>query len=467
MNRILHPLICALGLGLALSAAAFASHETALGSDGTVYQVRTGAYGDLFPTGKATDKASPVVALDVTKPGAPTQRLLVPDTTGSEVESAPSVVFEDDSHTVFLLWESVVSSIHPVLELSGYDGSNWVPAITVTGNPFAVKTSPQFVITRDSYDQTDDSGAVTTSHRTILHLMWQEPGTGSQVQTFYTPIIINDGQYIGWNPLYNLDDFLPALPAGLAAPADVQTAVSGAPLIQSGRDERTVVVAYTSTARGQMATVEVDVLPEQLMQLADKARSHIIDIGRASYPNDLPGLAEKARSHIIDIGRAFHPEIGTSIADQVKSDILDDTSGDLVSLATKARSHIIDIGSKLSGRGLRPTSGDDQTPQIVEIDASSFARAAGGSPDATQSPYHLLQIRTVNTWPAPRVGPGTVRVFVSQTGEDLIVSWAQADRILYRTSQDGGWSDSRTLLFSDSLSLQKSYDVLDQRIRHR
>jgi hypothetical protein len=466
MNRILQTSICALGLGLALAAAAFAGHDTALGSDGTIFQVRTGLYGDLFPAGKAADKTSPVVALDVTRPGAPAQRLLVPGTTGSEAESSPSVVFEDDSQTVFLLWQSAIN-IHPVLELSGFDGANWLPAITVTGNPFAVKTSPQFVITRDSYDLADAGGNSTTRHRTILHLLWQEAGTGTQVQTFYTPIIINDGQYIGWNPLYNLDDFLPALPAGVAAPADIQTAVSGAPLIQGGRDERTVVAAYASTVRGQMASVEIDVLPEQLMQLADQARSHIVDIGRALYPNDLPGLAEKARSHIVDIGRAFHSEICTSMANQVKADILADTSGDLTSLAEKARSHIVDIGAKLSGRGLRPTTGDDLPTQIVEVDGSPIAPVAATPPDATQSPYHLLQIRTVNTWPAPRVGPGTVRVFVSQSGADLIVSWAQADRILYRTSQGGGWSDSRTLLFSDSLNLQKSYDILDQRIRNR
>ena len=465
MNRILHTSICALGLGLALAAAAFASHDSALGSDGTIYQVRTGLYGDLFPTGKATDKTSMVVALDVTKPGAPAQRLLVPGTDGSEVESSPSVVFEDDSQTVFLLWESAIN-VHPVLELSGFDGTGWLPSITVTGNPFAVKTSPQFVITRDSYDLTDAGGNTTTRHRTILHLMWQEPGAGPQMRTLYSPVIINDGQYIGWNPLYELDDFLPAVPAGAAA-ADVQTAVSGAPLIQGGRDERTVVAAYTSTARGQMATVEIDVLPEQLMQLADKARSHIVDIGRTSYPNDLPGMAEKARSHIVDIGRAFHPEISTSMADQVRADILADTSGDLTSLAEKARSHIVDIGAKLSGRGLRPTSGDDQDAQIVEVDGSPIAQAAAAPPDATQAPYHLLQIRTVSTWPAPRVGPGTVKVFVSQSGADLIVSWAQGDRVLYRNSQAGGWSDPRTLLFSDSLNLEKSYDILDQRIRNR
>jgi hypothetical protein len=464
MNRTLQILVWTFGLGLAAASAALAvGHETALGSDGTVYQVRAGVYSDLFPGGRVTDRSNSVIALDVMKPGAAPQRILAPDSSGSDADSSPSVVFEDDSQTVFLLWESAIN-IHPVLKLAAFDGSQWSNAITVTGNPFAAKTAPQFTITRDSYEMTDDAGSSAARHRTILHLIWQEQGAGDQLQTFYTPIIINDGVYIGWNPVYNLDDFLPALPPAFGAPADVQTTLLGAPFIQGGRDERTIVVAYTSPSRGQLATVEVDVLPEQLLQLADKARSHIIDIGRTYYPQDLPTLAEQARSHIIDIGVAFHSEIGQSIGDQVKAEILSATVGDLPSLAEQARSHIIDIGAKLSGRGLRSPSGDDPLTRIVEVDGTPGSAAP---PDATQSPYHLLQIRAAGTWPAPRVGPGTVRLFVSQTGEDMIVSWAQADRVLYRNSQAGGWSDPRTLLFSDSLDINKSYDILDQRIRHR
>ncbi len=46
-------------------------------------------------------------------------------------------------------------------------------------------------------------------YRTTLHLIWQEQNAASQLETFYSPIVINDGAYIGWNPIYNLDDFLP------------------------------------------------------------------------------------------------------------------------------------------------------------------------------------------------------------------------------------------------------------------
>ncbi|HEY0513811.1 MAG TPA: hypothetical protein VGH73_18020 [Thermoanaerobaculia bacterium] len=467
MKRTRQILVWACGLGLvAASAALAAGHDVALSSDGTIYQVRTGVYGTLFPNGKDTAKSNPVVALDVTRPGAPLQRLLVPGSGGSELESSPSVVFEDDSHTVFLLWQSEIN-IHPILELAGFDGANWSKAITITGNPFAPKTSPQFTITRDSYESPDATGNPVTRHRTLLHLIWQEVDASNQLETYYTPVVINDGVYIGWNPVYNLDDFQPPQNPALAAGPAIQSSVLAVPVVQSGRDDRTVLVAYGSPARGQLTTIEVDVLPEQLMQLADDARSHIIDIGRQSYPSDVAGLAEKARSHIIDIGVAFYPEIAQSLGDQVKAQILADTSGDLATLAEKARSHIIDIGAKFSGRGLRSPNaalnGANPATALVEVDDTPNA----SPPDATVNPYHLLQIRVASGWPAPPSGLGTVKLFVSQTGQDMIVSWALADRILYRNSQPGGWSDPRTLLFSDSLDINKAYDILDQRVQHR
>jgi hypothetical protein len=449
-------------LGLAVPLAGLAQgQDVALGSDGTVYQARAGLYGDLFPTGKGVAPSNPVIALDVTKPGGVTQRLLEPDSVGAGIDSSPSVVFEDDSQTAFVLWESEIN-IHPVLELSGFDGTNWAKAITVVGNPFASKTSSQFTITRDSYDLTDVNGVSSTHHRTILHLIWQEVGAANVLETFYTPIVLNDGMYLGWNPVYNLDDLM-QLPAssGLAALAAPQPTLLSAPIVQAGRDARTIVIAYTSSPLAQLATVEIDVLPEQLMQLSDDARSHIIDIGHDTYPSDLATLAEKARSHIIDIGVAFEPEVVQSIADQVQSQILTDTSGDLPTLAGKARSHIIDIGAKLANRGLRSASTNAPVAQLVEVDSAPSSTTLQ---DANQTPYSLFQVRVPASLPAPRVGPGVVKMFVSQSGENMIVSWAQSDRVLYRNSQPNGWSDPKTLLFSSNMDINKAYQILGQRL---
>jgi hypothetical protein len=444
------------------------SHDSALGSGGEVYQVRTGNYGDLFPDGQAVAPTTPVLAVDVTRTGAPVQRVLIPDTVDAAAESSASLLYEDDSQTVFVLWQSY-EGIHPILKLAGFDGSAWSAPITVVGNPFAPKTSPQFAITRETFqDVTDDgTGTSVTKHRTSLHLLWQEEGSAAgSIDTFYTPVIFVDGVYTGNNPVYNLSDFLPA-----GSPADIQPTLLRAPTIQSGRDQRTVVVGFASQSKGQMATVEIDVLPEELSRLSEEARSHIIEIGAALYSSDLAGLAAKARSHIIEIGIAFHPELASTLADQVSTTIQTSVSTDLPDLAQKARSHIIEIGAKLSARGLRNLS-EDSLSQIVQVDDPA-SRGAGGAANfatistPTASAAYLIQVRVASHRPVPRVGPGNVVVFVSEAGEDALISWAQADKVLYRLSSGGTWTDPRALPFSTSLDITKAYDIIGQRVRNR
>ena len=463
-----------IGCGLASAAPGLAtSHDSALGASGEVYQVRSGNYGDLFPGGHAAAPATPVLAVDVTRSGSPLQRVLIPDTVDFASESSASLLYENDSQTVFVLWESY-EGIHPILKLAGFDGTNWSPPITVVGNPFAPKTSPQFAITREVFqdvtvDGTGAPGTPVTKHRTSLHLLWQEEGAAAgSIDTFYTPVIFVDGVFTGNNPVYDLSAFLPA---GTAA--DIQPALLRAPTIQSGRDQRTVVVAFASQSTGQMATVEIDVLPEELSRLSEEARSHIIEIGAPLYPGKLPDLAAKARSHIIEIGVAFHPELASTLADQVSTTILGGSASGLPDLAEKARSHIIEIGAKLSARGLRNLS-EDSLSQIVQVDDPGNRGIAGGASLSLAAPSvqtaaaaYLIQVRVASHRPIPRVGPGNVVVFVSEAGEDALVSWAQADKMLYRLSTDGTWSDPRELDFSPTVDINKAYDILAQRIRNR
>ncbi|HET9209629.1 MAG TPA: hypothetical protein VFR03_04490 [Thermoanaerobaculia bacterium] len=452
-------------LGLAASAlpGRAASRDTALGESGEVYQVKAGSYGDLFPAGRAVDPGVPVLALDVTRPGAPTQRVLIPDTLDPAADTSASLIYENDSQTVYALWASL-SGLNPVLKLSGFDGTSWSTPIQVVGNPYATKGSPQFTITRETFQDIADDGTTATKHRTTLHLLWQEEVVSGAPETFYTPVVFVDGVYTGINPVYNLSDYLEDASAGVAAAAPQQTTLLRAPTIQAGRDQRTVIAAFTSTGKQQLATVEIDVLPEELSRLAEKARSHIIEIGRALYPGDLPSLAEKARSHIIEIGVAYHPELVTSIADQVRDLILANggaagATATIEGLAEKCRSHIIEIGAKLSGRGLR----DGDLTKIVQVDDPSGEDTIT---PAGQAAY-LLQIRLASSRPTPRVGPGTVKLFVSEDGGDVLVSWAQADKVLYRLSRGGAWSDSLTLNLSPTLDINKAYDILGQRVRNR
>jgi hypothetical protein len=460
-NRIF--ILGLLALGLAAVPGRAASRDTALGAGGEVYQVKAGNYGDLFPGGRAVDAAVPVLAVDITKPGAAAQRVLIPDTLDPAAETSASLIYENDSQTVYALWASQVG-LNPVLKLAGFDGTNWSTPIQVVGNPFAWKSSPQLAITRETFQDIADDGGTATKHRTTLHLLWQEEVISDAPETFYTPVVFVEGVYTGINPIYNLSDYLTDSSAGSAAAAPQQTMLLRAPTIQAGRDQRTVIAAFTSPGKQQLATVEIDVLPEELSRLAEKARSHIIEIGRALYPNDLPSLAEKARSHIIEIGVAFHPELVTSIADQVRDLILangdaEGATATIEGLAEKARSHIIEIGAKLSGRGLR----DGDLTKIVQVDDPS----GEDTTTPTGQAAYLLQLRLASNRPAPRVGPGTVRLFVSEDGSDVLVSWAQTDKVIYRLSKDAGWTDTLTLTLSPTLDINKAYDILGQRVRNR
>ncbi len=445
MSKQRTPLVLGLAL-LGLAATALpgraASRDTALGSSGEVYQVKAGNYGDLFPGSRTVDAGTPVLAIDITRPGAAVpQRVLIPDTLDPAPDTSPSLLYENDSQTVYALWASQVGT-NSVLKLAGFDGTNWSSPIQVVGNPWATKGSPQFAITRETFQDIADDGTTAAKHRTTLHLLWQEEIVGGLPETFYTPVVFVEGVYTGINPVYKLSDYLPEPTAANAAAAPPQqTTLLRAPTIQAGRDQRTVVIAFAAQSMQQLATVEVDVLPEELSR-----------------------LSEKARSHIIEIGVAFHPELVSSIADQVASVIrangdAEGAAATIEGLAEKARSHIIEIGAKLSGRGLQ----DGDLTKIVQVDDPSGEDTITPTGQAA----YLIQLRLASARTMPRIGPGTVKLFVSEDGSDVLVSWAQTDKVLYRLSKDGGWGDALTLALSPSIDINKAYDILGQRVRNR
>lgn len=435
-------------------------HEAALGNDGELYLVKAGAYSILFPGGKETDESSIVLALEITRPGEPPLRVLVPDTKDKDIESSPAVIFEADSETVFLVWESRLSS-RSVLRLTSFDGTHWARSIEVTGNSYSPKTSPQLATTRDSYQDTDAEGKPALKHRTVLHLTWSEETAADFYEAFYTPIILEEGTFIGWNPIFGLNDFdksddHPNSP--------VASELVRSPMVQAGHDGRSIMISFTSAVTGRLVSLEVDVLPIQLRQLADKARAYIIDLGAHQKP-ELPSVAAKARDFILSSAGDFQPEVARSMADLLQAYILSQgfsqVVDDLKPLADKARAYIIDLGAKFSGRVLNPGPGEAKSvAQIFQI-----APRLEGMPE--NPPTHLLQARPISSRPAPAIGSGTVRVFVSETGASSLVSWAGKDRVYYRDSQGSGWSGVRELKLNDSIDLNKAYEVLNQRVQNR
>jgi len=441
-----------------------AQSDVALGSSGELYRARTGAYQDLFPgqtPPQGVDPASSALALDIERAAA-NQRLLVPGTAGNDVELLPSLLFEDASDTVYLIWEKRVNNIHPVLMLTGFSNGGFSDPIEINSDSFADKTHPQIALTRDKYLTTGADGNPVTRSRTILHIVWAQDDSTS-VDTFYSPIVFEEGVYIGWNPVYRLNDLDNSTPAALGYP--LSPLLPHSPRLVMGQDGRTAIVAFAAPSSQNLLTVELDALPAALSQLADKARAQIIETGKPGSTNRKT-LADKARAAIMTAGaQAFRPEVLQAIADAVWATIMGCPPQQTVqSIADKARAQIIETGANFSGRGLR-TFGDDATATIAEVRSQS--QDPGGDP----SPYpsQLFQLRLTSSRPAPNVGTGTgeTHLFASETGERTIASWLDStgNRVLYRVSDDGTWSDPRELDLSSSLSLADAYAVLDQRVR--
>jgi hypothetical protein len=441
-----------------LAAPAFALERTAvLGSRGEIYIAKTGTYRSLFPTGNETDAGNQILAIEVTKASSSTQRFLVPFTKGSEPESSPALIYEDDSDLLFVVWESRIAPLNSVLMLASFDGTRWTNPIQITGNPFSSKSLPQLAITRDSFPvATADDGTPVLRRRTILHLIWEEEGTPGKYEILYTPVILEEGSYLGWNPIYSLSDFIADGDSGSSFAPPL--ALVQSPVLQNGGDSRTIVVAFASSQGRWLTSLVIDVLPEELSHLAEGVRSSIIDIGRHDFPDNRPSLAEKARADLILHGTAFHTDVVRYMGDQVYDQILTDRGNDLVALAEKVRSSIIDIGVRLSGRGLRGRV--DTAAAKARVNEIEDPQSG---PNA--SPSHLIHFRVAASRATPQVGSNGVRLFVSEDGEDSLISWTDRDRVLYRMSRDDGWTDQREIKLSDSVDLDRAYEILAQRVR--
>ncbi|HXO20972.1 MAG TPA: hypothetical protein VOA87_13740 [Thermoanaerobaculia bacterium] len=448
----------AFGLLLAGSALAF-DRQSALGSQGEIYFAQVGTYSTLFPGGKAYPGQNVVLALDVTFPGQDPQRLLVPGTSGPEVEGTPFLLYEQASGALFMVWQGEIA-LHPILNLVSFKDGQWGQVAEVSGN-FAAKLAPQLAVTRDSYQVPSTDGATSsTVQRTVLHLVWAEENAAGSQDTFYTPIILDDGQFQGNNNVYRLNDFDTSAPATL--PYDVGTGMQVAPRLEPGRDGQTVVVTFADAPSKRIVAVEVAVLPQDLSRLADRARAQIIEVGVKLYPAQMKALADSASGSILANGGAFYPDLVQSMADKVHAYILatppSGTPGGLVNLSAGARAQIIEVGVQLSHRGLKSlaAASSAQAPVVEESTAGT---------DASGTQTCLLQFQIASSRPVPVVGSGKVTYYSSEGGDAVLISWQLGNNIDYRDSNGAGWNDIHEIKLTNILNLDLAQRMLDQRVR--
>ena len=441
-----------LALGLLPAGGALAMNRPGvLGANGELYFVRTGTYQELFPGGKQTDAANPVLALEVNRPDKAAERLLVPETDGPAIETVPFVLFEEMSQSIVLVWRSEVKQFHEVLNLSTYQDGKWSETIEMTDNPYAVKTAPQVAMTADVYTTRNAEGNEETVKRTILHLIWWEDST-SGGKIFYAPLTLLNGVYTGTHPIFDVTGF----DTQVATPAaDIVPELLRSPRIQSGRNDHSIVISFVNPRNGLLTTVETTVLPGELSVLADGARAHIIESG-AKHKGELKKVADEARAHIIESGVKFHPKVLSLLADEARAHIIESGArfgGDLKGLAQSVGTQLVETGSIILENARTVAEGEDPlSPRILPMETGFEA---------------LLQVKTLSGFPAPMTGPTPSTIYVSEDGQRVLVAWETIDEVLYREWRGDSWSAVLSLHLTTSLTRERVEQILEQRVRHR
>ncbi|MGB5067951.1 MAG: hypothetical protein WBO29_11335 [Albidovulum sp.] len=464
MTRTL-PTLTQLLRGLALSAffavtpalATATSTPVELGSDGTIYRLWSGTFGELFGPGNTSVPADfPVLALDTVAPGQPLVRQLVPGTGGSATEGSAALLFDPSSSSVHIVWNSrnVANLTVSRLHLRTLTPTGWSNLIELSSGSLTDKSGLRLALTADDYAATVD-GVAARLPRRVLHLVWAETA-GDATRAFYSPVVFDNGTYVGWNPVVALDELSSPDPSQ-EAPGPLSLALRAQPTLVAAPTGK-VTVSFVHSQSLQLVTVSVQALPGELGELAEMARGHIVALAATYGVEDRAQLAAFARGHIVALAESFHPSAATYIGDHTSELLISaDPSADGATLAEMARGHIVALGREILAGGLaNPCAGEEVQLEVPPLDPSTAAADTAFS--------HFLTMHRVASWDVPSdlVSP-EARILPSSDGSRATIAWPEEGHLFYREAEaNGEWSPLRDIDLSQ-IPLAEAWDAVARR----
>lgn len=431
--------LLALGAGTPLVATATAT-PAELGSDGTIYRLWTGTFGELFgPENTALPADRPILALDIVASGQPLARHLVPGSEGAESESSAALLFDRASASVHIVWNSrtVANLTVSRLHLRSLAPEGWTELIELSGGTLTDKSALRLALTSDAYaTRTDD--IETRVARRVLHLVWVE--TKANVpHAYYSPVVFANGRYLGWNPVVALDDL--ATPDPAFAPASQVAAALGAAPTLTATPTGKVSASFVHSQSRHLVAVDVQALPGELGELAEAARGHIVELAATVGNEDRNELATLARGHIVELAGDFHPAAAAYIGDRTGELLASaEASLDGSILGEMARGHIVELGREILANGLANRCAAEEL--LLEIPALDPASSGGETAFS-----HFFALRRVARWEIPSdLVAADARILVSPDGSRATIAWTGEGHLFYREVEAGGeWSPVRDL----------------------
>lgn len=446
-----HPLAHMLQVGVLFSlcwfasvAGASAAEISAYGPDGALFRLTAGPYSSLFPEGSEREPDQFVIRLDRVAAGE-SQAWLVPSTGASDDEE-PLLVVDQASGNVFVFWSEKETQVENPLHVARFSNGEWSDPSEISGDPVPDKSSLRIALARDQI--TSDEESVP---RTVVHLLWNEAGDPLQ-GTFYSPLILVDGELLQWNPVLDLDQFDSAATVG---DSKLSASLFSAITLAAAGDSSSVVAVVPNRRTGRLLVLKLRMLPRALQTVADGVRGHIVGLGQRSTSGSILTLADDVRTRIVETASQLHEGVIEYVAEQTYLQVLengatyDDNSLPLI--ADQVWNRIIDSGASLTGDHLGERDGPCSILQI------------GNEPLA--APEHQIEICPLSDRPAPETGDGPHRIFVSEDGQEVLVAWKEGNGVRYRRSEGDGWSEVFTAQLDETVTVDRAFELLERSVR--
>ena len=446
---------------LAGAVSASAQSRTAFGPQGELVRLEAGSYDELIGSG-FTHKASrvgnknPILTLSISRldnNGAPfEQRMLVPGTDDPDLESPLSLMVDPATGNVHVIFARHQRGALRELRLAAWADGEWQATVEISGNPGVAKSWPSVSITSD--DNSDGAP------RTVTHILWWE-ANGSSEDILYTPIVIENGRFLGWNPVIPLQGFgIDEQAEGSAGKGPLYRA----PNLEAGTRGHTTIAAIPQRSHSQIATVRIRLLPSMLTRLASEVRGHITLVGAQGGGGGVLNLAEKVRGHITLVGARIHDGVLDYITDQSVMEILSHgpefENGDLDAIGRDVADRIIDAGASIIDSEMK---NGDATCGLLALGATAEADPASSK----EPPLHQLEICALSTRRAPDIGSGMApRLYTAEDGSKSLVAWQTSQgELRYRLSAGiDDWGPVRYAV-TDDLGIGTALLVLRKSVR--
>lgn len=432
--------VCLLLLAPGLSA----QSRAAFGPGGELVQVDAGAYAELIGDSPELSERAVVSLAISTSEGRET--LLVPGTEDENVETPLALAVDPTTGAAHVLYARHDNNAIRSFVLVGRVDGEWTSALEVSGAPGVMKGWPWVTTTRDELSD--------GTPRTVIHLLWWEPSEAGE-KILYTPLIIQNGRFLGWNPVLELQSFGPEAPEGSKSGIG---ALFRAPSLEAGTRGHTTVAAVPQRQFDRLVTMRIRLLPSLLTDLASDVRGHITLVGATGGGGGVLNLAAQVRGHITLVGARIHDGVLDYITDQSVMEVLSHgpeySSSELAEIGRDVERRIIDSGASII---------DSET---VSEDAHCSLYALGNAGYNPGAALHQLEVCALSVREAPDIEGGVApKIYVSEDASQSLVAWQTEDGALrYRRSIEDGWGPTAEAT-RDDLSLNAALSLLREAVR--